>query len=134
MYTHTVTAYNADGSLAATIPDSVDLSAFGVSGHPGISKGAPVETAFTRDGRDAYTSNYSMYGSGFGPEGADACSRPGQYDNSFVYRIDTKTFKIDQVIAVGSVPKYVAITPDDSEVLVTNWCTFDLSIIDTKSG
>ena len=75
-----------------------------------------------------------MYGSGFGPEGADACSRPGQYDNSFVYRIDTKTFKIDQVIAVGSVPKYVAITPDDSEVLVTNWCTFDLSIIDTKSG
>ena len=51
MYTHTVTAYNADGSLAATIPDSVDLSAFGVTGHPGISKGAPVETAFTRDGR-----------------------------------------------------------------------------------
>ena len=56
------------------------------------------------------------------------------YDDSFVYRIDTQTFAIDQVIGVGSVPKYVAVTPDDSTVLVTNWCTWDMSIIDAASA
>ena len=133
MYTHTVTAYGPDGALLATIPDSVDLAQFGIEGHPGISRGAPVETAFTSDGRYAYVSNYSMYGEGFGPEGADACS-PGEYDDSFTYRIDTESMAIDQVIAVGSVPKYVAVTPDDSTVLVTNWCSFDMSIIDAATA
>ncbi len=135
MYSHTVTAYNAaDGALLATIPDSVDLTAYGFAGHPGLSKGAPVEAAFTADGKHAYVSNYSMYGAGFGPEGDDGCTPRSGYDDSFVYRIDTTTFAIDQVIAVGSVPKYVAVTPDQTKVLVTNWCTYDMSIIDAASA
>lgn len=135
MYTHSVTVYDArTGELKATIPDSVDLSKFGVGGHPGISKGAPVEAAFTRDGRDAYVTNYSMYGTNWGPEGSDSCRGPAGYDPSFVYRIDTKRLVIDQVIAVGVVPKYVAVTPDDRYVLVTNWCSYDLSIIDRRAG
>ena len=28
------------------------------------------------------------------------------------------------------VPKYVAVTPDNRYILVTNWCSFDLSVID----
>ena len=51
------------------IDDSVDLAKFGVPGHAGTSKGSPVETAFTPDGRYAWVSNYSMYGKGYGPEG-----------------------------------------------------------------
>jgi YVTN family beta-propeller protein len=133
MYTHTVTAYRADGTLAATIPDSVDLASFGVPDHPGLSKGAPVEADFTSDDRFAYVSNYSMYGAGFGPEGADSCTPSSGYDDSFVYRIDTETMKIDQAIQVGAVPKYVTVTPDDTKVLVTNWCTFDLSVIDVAA-
>lgn len=134
MYTHTVTAYAPDGTLAATIDDAVDLTSFGVPGHPGVSRGAPVEAAFTSDGRHAYVSNYSMYGAGFGPEGADSCTPDSGYDASFTYRVDTETMAIDQVIQVGAVPKYVAVTPDDRKVLVTNWCTYDLSIIDVASG
>ena len=133
MYTHTVTAYRADGALAATISDGVDLATFGVAGHPGVSQGAPVEAAFTSDGRYAYVSNYSMYGAGFGPEGADSCTPASGYDNSFAYRIDTETMVIDQAIEVGAVPKYVAVTPDDATVLVTNWCTFDMSVIDVAT-
>ena len=133
MYTHTVTAYSPDGSLVATIDDSVDLVEYGFTDHPGTSKGAPVEAAFTSDGRYAYVSNYSMYGTGFGPEGADSCTPSDGYSNSFVYRIDTETMQIDQVIEVGAVPKYVAVTPDDSTVLVTNWCTYDLSVIDAAA-
>ncbi|MEO6317318.1 MAG: YncE family protein [Acidimicrobiales bacterium] len=134
MYTHTVTAYAPDGTLTATIDDSVDLRALGVPDHPGVSRGAPVEAAFTSDGRHAYVSNYSMYGAGFGPEGADSCAPDSGYDDSFTYRVDTETMAIDQVIQVGAVPEYVAVTPDDRKVLVTNWCTYDLSIIDVASG
>ena len=134
MYTHTMSVFKADGTLAATIPDSVNLEQFGIAGHPGTSKGAPVEAAFTSDGRYAYVSNYSMYGNGFGPEGDDDCTPSSGYDDSFLYRVDTSTMQIDQVIGVGSVPKYVAVTPDDSRVLVTNWCTFDLSVVDAATA
>ena len=134
MYTHTVTFYDGDGTLAATVDDAVDLAAFGIDGHPGTSQGAPVEAAFTADGRHAYISNYSMYGAGFGPEGSDSCTPDTGVDESFVYRVDTTTFAIDQVIAVGAVPKYVAVTPDGATVLVTNWCTWDLSIIDVATA
>jgi YVTN family beta-propeller protein len=135
MYSHTVTAYDArTRKLLATIPDSVDLSEFGVKGHPGTSQGAPVEGAFTKDGRYAYVSNYSMYGNGFGPHGLDVCSPKDGYDASYLYRIDTKTMSVDQVIKVGAVPKYVAITPDQTKVLVTNWCDYTLSIVDRATA
>lgn len=134
MYTHTVAVFSADGQRKGTIDDSVDLAEFGIEGHPGVSKGAPVEGAFTSDGAHAYVSNYSMYGNGFGPEGSDSCTPASGYDDSYLYRIDTATLAIDQVIPVGSVPKYVAVTPDDSRVLVTNWCTWDMTIVDTATG
>ena len=130
MYQHSVTVYDADGNLARTIPDSVDLSAFGVSGHPGISKGAPVEAAFSKDGRYGYVSNYAMYGNGFGPEGSDDCTAGDGTSESFLYRIDMRTLAIDGVAAVGAVPKYVAVTPDQRYVLVSNWCSYALSVVD----
>ncbi len=134
MYTHTVSVFTPDGRLKATIADSVDLSQFGIKGHPGTSKGSPVEAAFTHDGKHVYVSNYSMYGKGFGPEGLDSCSPGSAPDKSFLYRIDTTTLKIDQVIPVGAVPKYVAVTPDDSTVLVTNWCSWTMSVVDVASA
>jgi YVTN family beta-propeller protein len=134
MYTHTMSVFTPDGKLKATIDDSVDLSRFGIDGHPGMSKGAPVEAAFTHDGKHVYVSNYSMYGKNFGPEGKDVCSPATAGDKSFLYRIDTKTFKIDQVIPVGAVPKYVAVTPDDSTVLVTNWCSWTVSVVNVKTA
>ncbi|HET7475111.1 MAG TPA: YncE family protein [Dermatophilaceae bacterium] len=134
MYTHTVTAYRPDGSLAATIKDSVDLADFGVTGHPGTSQGAPVEAAFTRDGKYAWVSNYSMYGKGFGPEGSDSCTPASGTERSFLYRVNTATMAVDRAVQVGAVPKYVAVTPDNRTVLVTNWCTWDLSIVDARTS
>jgi hypothetical protein len=110
-----------------TIPDTVDLSEFGFEEYEGEHRGAPVEAAFSPDGRYAYASNYSMYGPGFGRPGSDSCSPASGYDDSFVYRIDTSTLEIDRVIEVGSVPKFVAVTPDDRFVLVGNWCSYTLS-------
>ena len=134
MYKHSITVYDAAGALVKTIPDTVDLAAFGIPGHAGISRGAPVEVAFTPDGTKAYVSNYSMYGDGFGPEGSDECGPGDHTDASYVYRIDIATLVIDQVISVGPVPKYVAVSPDGRFVVVTNWCGYDASIIDGATG
>jgi YVTN family beta-propeller protein len=134
MYTHTVTVYNSSGKLVKTIPDTVQMSRFGFPGHPGITHGAPVEAAFTPNAKYVYVSNYSMYGSGFGPEGSDTCTpssaqAAGDTD-SYVYRINVSTLAIDQVIKVGLVPKYVTVTPNGRYLLVSNWCSYDLSIVD----
>ena len=137
MYTHTVTVYNSHGSLVKTIPDTVEMSRFGFPGHPGITHGAPVEAAFTPDAKYAYVSNYSMYGTGFGPEGDDDCTpasaeAAGDTD-SYVYRINVSTLQIDQVIKVGVVPKFLTVTPNGKYLLVSNWCSYDLSVVDTAS-
>ena len=135
MYRHSVTVYDARRlKLVKTISDAVQLRKLGYPEYPGTVRGAPVEAAYSSDGRYAYVSNYSMYGAGFGPEGDDNCTPSSGYDRSFVYRIDMKTLKIDKAYRVGAVPKVVAVTPDDRYVLVTNWCTWDLSVISTKKG
>lgn len=134
MYSHSITVYDANRvKLVKTIADSVDLAKLG---HPkyGRSQGAPVEAAFSSDGRYAYVSNYSMYGPGFGPEGGDSCTPSTGVDSSFLYRVDMKRLEIDGAYRVGSVPKVVAVTPDDNFILVSNWCSWDLSVVPTKPG
>lgn len=132
VYRRTVSVFNArSGALIKTIPATVDLAHFGLAG--GVVQGAPVEGAFSPDGKYFYVSNYSMYGPGQGPEGEDTCTPSSAVaagdTPDYVFRIDTKTLSIDQVIKVGLVPKFVAVTPNDRYVLVTNWCSWTLSII-----
>jgi len=134
IYNHSVTVYDESGALVKTIPDSVDLSWFGVDRRAGLVQGGPVELAFSPDSTKAYVTNYSMYGPGFSHPGADTCSPVRRIDSSFMYRIDVYSLAIDQVIPVGAVPKYVATTPDGRYILVTNWCSYDLSVIDVASG
>ncbi len=134
IYTHTVSAFSSDGLLLSTIDDAIVPSEFG---HPEWTEqveGGPVEAAFTPDGSELWVSNYSMYGPGFDSPGDDVCSPESGIDPSFVYRIDTSALQIKEVVKVGAVPKYLEVTPDAAHVLVTNWCTWDLSIIGTGSG
>jgi len=132
MYRHTMTAYDGSGKLVATVPDTVTLSDFGID-KPGQYQGAPVEAAFTPDGKEVYVSNYAMYGPGFS-EGKDSCSPASGVPSSYLYRISTTTWKIDQVVPVGATPKFVAVTPKGDRVLTSNWCTYDLSVSSTKDG
>ena len=134
MYRHSVTVYDAASlELISTISDRVTLSNFGINGYSGTHRGAPVEGAYSPDGKYLYVTNYAMYGKGFNREGTDICKPADNYDRSFLYRIDTSTWKIDAVYRVGVVPKVVDVTPDNKYVLVTNWCSYDLSIISTES-
>ena len=134
MYRHTITVFSSKGSVVTTIPDAVDLRSFGHRSAPsGKVKGAPVETAISPDGKHAWVSNYAMYGKGFSPEGKDNCPGRNSLSRSFVYRVDLATKKIDGVVEVGKTPKYLATTPDGRRLLVANWCSYDLSIVDVAS-
>jgi YVTN family beta-propeller protein len=136
VYRHTVSVFNArNGALIKTIPTTINLHNFGLPG--GTIEGAPVEGAFSPNKQYFYISNYSMFGPGQGPEGDDTCTpssaRAAGDTPDYVYRINTTTLSIDQVIPVGLVPKYVAVSPDDKYVLVTNWCSWTLSVINVAT-
>jgi YVTN family beta-propeller protein len=130
MYNHSVTIYDANTfELIKTVPDSVQLSKFGHSKYSSIYKGAPVEGAYSPDGKYLYVTNYAMYGKGYNHEGHDTCSPASGYDSSFLYRINLANYEIDNIYPVGSVPKVVEVTPDNKYVLVSNWCSYDLKVI-----
>lgn len=134
MYRHSVTVYDADTlDLIATVKDSVVPSQFGYRGYPGSYRGAPVEGAYSTDGSYLYVSNYAMYGKSLSKEGTDICRPSDNYDRSFLYRINTSSWTIDQIYKVGTVPKVVAVTPDDKYVLVSHWCSYDLYVISTQT-
>lgn len=135
MYKHTITVYNRKFELVKTITDNIKLSKYGFLNHTGNYRGAPVECTFSHEGKYAWVSNYEMTGGSskeFTKPGCDACNSATKYDSSYVYKINTKTFDIEKVIVVGAVPKYMATTPDNKKILVSNWSSGDLSVIDTE--
>jgi YVTN family beta-propeller protein len=135
MYNHSVTIYDAEkAELIATVPDSVVLADFGYTKYSGSYKGAPVEGAYSPDGKYLYFTNYAMYGKGFNKEGHDTCSPASGYDTSFLSRINLESKKIDAVFPVGSVPKVVKITPNNKYILVSNWCSYTVTVISVDSG
>jgi YVTN family beta-propeller protein len=134
MYRHSVTTYDATSlELLSTISDQVNLTELGFKGFTGLHRGAPVEGAYSPDGAYLYVTNYAMYGKGFNREGTDVCKPSDNYDRSFLYRIDTSTWKIDKAYRVGVVPKVVEVTPDNKYVLVSNWCSYDLTVISIET-
>ncbi len=130
VYGHTINVYDRSFQRVAVIPDTVDLSAFGYSSS---HQGGPVEAAASADRKHMYVTNYQMYGPGFDNPGDDKCAK-GNWDPSFVYRIDGETLAIDQIIEVGAVPKYIATSPDGRWLLNSNWCGYDLSVVDVASA
>ena len=119
MYTHTVTVYNSGGSLVKTIPDTVEMARFGFPGHPGITHGAPVEAAFTPGRQVRVRLQLLDVRERLRTRGRATTARPASAEaagdtDSYVYRINTSTLPIDQVIEVGLVPKFLAVTPNGS--------------------
>ena len=132
MYRHSVSLYNADGELIHKIKDAVNLHAFGLTKYANETvRGAPVEGAFTNDGKFLWVSNYAMEGDDFLKTGCDDCIGDS-YDPGFLYKINCVSGEIEQVIEVGSVPKHLAISQNDSLLLVSNWVSSDVSVIDLE--
>ena len=133
MYRHTITVYDSSFNLVKTIRDKVKLKDFGYSSHVGEYKGAPVECAFSHNGKYAWVSNYNMTGGDsteFVHPGCDGCYSSSKYDSSYLYKINTSSLVIENVVRVGSVPKFLAVSPDNSYLLCSNWSSGDVSVID----
>ena len=133
MYRHTITIYNEKGTRLAKIKDGVNLKDYGFDEYEDHNYlGGPVEAAFTSDGKYLWVSNYSMVGPGFENEGCDGCMGKS-YDPSFLYKINCSNFEIEAVVKVGAVPKFIAISDDDSKLLVSNWTSNDVSVVDLQT-
>jgi YVTN family beta-propeller protein len=133
MYRHTVTVYDKTGKLLAKIPDKVKLSDYGFTEYTGESYlGGPVEACFSNNGKCLWVSNYNMIGDGFNNPGCDGCNGKS-YDPGFIYKINTETFSIEKIIKVGAVPKYLCISPNEKTMVVSNWSSGDISIVDLVS-
>ncbi|MCE4957330.1 YncE family protein [Macrococcoides caseolyticum] len=133
MYQHTITVYDAKTrKLVKKLSDTVDFNKFGIKGFDKPVSGAPVEAAWTKDGKYAYVSQYQL--TDHGAEAEDMCTAGKAIAESVVYRYNAEKKDWDQVIQVGRVPKYVALTKDDSKLLVSNWCDKSLSVVDTKTA
>lgn len=125
--------YDKTGKLLAKIPDKVKLSDYGFTEYAGESYlGGPVEACFSNNGKCLWVSNYNMIGEGFNNPGCDGCNGKN-YDPGFIYKINTETFTIDKIIKVGAVPKYLCISPDEKTMVVSNWSSGDISIVDLVS-
>ncbi len=133
MYSHTVRVYNRDYELVKIISDKIKPKDFGIDTIEGSLIGSPVEVAFSHKGKYAWVSNYNMSGDKFTFPGCDSC-HSDKYDKSFLYKINTETLLIEEIIAVGAVPKYVAVSPNDKYVLVSNWSSGDISIVDVEKS
>jgi len=131
MYRHNVAIYDRSGAKVGSIPDEISLGDFG--GDAGVTlQGSPVEAAFTPDGRYVYVSNYKMFGSGYSSVADDECDR-GDWEDSYVYKIDVERREIVAIVPTGAVPKFLVVSPDGSTLVVSNWCGFDVSFIDTAT-
>ncbi len=133
LYQNTVTIYDTEThELVQELPDTVNPGELGAEGYPETVVGAPVEAVWTEDGDYAYVSNYRL--AEMGATAEDSCAEGEAIAPSAVYRYSVAEQDWDQFIEVGRVPKFVELTPDGSRLLVTNWCDFDLSVIDTETG
>ena len=130
IYKHSVTVYDSNFNLVATIPDTVDLSTLGHPEHPGAVQGGPVEAAFAPDGKDVYVSNYSMYGPGFPHPGDDTCSPAQNRDSSFVYRINVRSSRSTPPSRWGRHRSSWPSRRTTSTCIVSNWCSYDVSVVD----
>jgi YVTN family beta-propeller protein len=134
MYGHSITVFNRRYKRIKVIDDSVTLSDFGYRQYDREVRGAPVEAALDPERKRMYVSNYSMYGPGFKQPGFDLCTDSDPIDPGFVYAINTRTLRKVDVFKVGRVPKYLAVTPDNRYLLVGNWCSWDISVVDLEAG
>lgn len=136
IYEHTATLYDgATMAETATISDVVDLSDFGYpAARAGETHGAPVEAAYSRDGKHIYVTQYGLTGPGSGKPSTDKCVGGDAIGRSAIFRLNLETRAWDQVIEVGRVPKFLSISADGKLALVSNWCDSTVSVVDLAQG
>lgn len=134
IYNHSVTVYNRNFQLIKTISDKIKPSNFDSTSSSNELKGSPVEVAFSHNGTYAWVSNYRMFGKGFNLATYDTCKSSDTCAYSYIYKINTATLVVENILKTGCVPKFLATTNDNRYLLVSNWCSGNVSIFDMEQG
>jgi len=130
MFRHTVSFFDRKYKLRSTVHDDVDLSQFDSSYKSMMYWGAPVEGTFSNNGKYLWVSNYMIKGGKFRHPGCDECTGKN-FDHSFVYKINTWNFAIEDAVEVGSVPKFLVANDALHILVVANWTSGDIHVIST---
>ncbi|MFT6145002.1 MAG: DNA-binding beta-propeller fold protein YncE [Myxococcota bacterium] len=92
------------------------------SGDPNQFSGKPVESALSHDDRYLWVPYYRReFDVGAGSPSA-------------VSIIDTQTNEVVRVLPTGPIPKYVAISPDNTWAAITHWGDNTVAMVDISSG
>ncbi|GAB3845526.1 beta-propeller fold lactonase family protein [Nesterenkonia populi] len=133
IYRNSSTLYDTEErELVQELDATLSPADFGVDGYPDEVTGAPVEAVWTEDGEYAYVSQYRFRD--YGADAYDDCRNGDAVEPTALFRYSVEEGDWDDFIEVGRVPKYLAVTPDASTLLVSNWCDHDLSVVDAESG
>lgn len=120
---------------SGTYKSSLSLAEMGFPNQEGIQQGSPNGVVFTHGGKYAWILQSHIQGPGFGkPAGNDCLTNPNIYDKSYLFRFNLKTRQIEQALQVGSYPKSILASADGTRILVSNWCSGDIYIIDAIAG
>jgi YVTN family beta-propeller protein len=130
---HNVTFFNRNFEAVAHVHDDVDLSKFDTARNSIMTWGSPTAGTFTDVGRYYWLSNYEMEGGNFTNAPCENCSGKN-YDHSFIYKINTWTFKVEKVVEVGSAPKNIASSDALKIVVVSNWSSGNIHVINSKTN
>jgi len=130
---HNISFFNRNYEQVAQSYDDVDLSKYDTSHTSMINWGAPVNGVFSDYGKYYWVVNQQMEGSGFNKAGCESCSGKN-YDNSYIYKVNTWNYKVEKVIAVGAFPKYIAANDVLKIVVVSNYTSGDIHVINNKTG
>jgi len=129
--THTITVFNRDFQRTRTISDRVRLSQFGFSQFTGAPQGEPIDTAIAAQG-GVWFSNQQVQKAGEKPIPINDCRPEQKQPNGFLYHL-RRGSRVDGVVQVGTAPRAIATTPDGRYVLASNWCSWDVSIVNAQT-
>ncbi|MEO0897352.1 MAG: SPOR domain-containing protein [Bacteroidota bacterium] len=127
-----IDVYDRNYDWSHSIHSEVYLSDFYYTEYEGKYQGNPLETAITPDGNYIWVCSPAISGDGFHNPGSPGCVSGGNYDPGFVFKISTKTYLIESAIEVGSYPTNLCLSQDGKYLMVANWCSEDVSVIDTE--
>ncbi len=134
---YTMTVYDRNYNPVQTIVDRA--KAFDVD-HPqaqGLPQGTPADAAFTQDG-DVWVPNYHLSShlpeAGFKHTADKTCSPAENHEPGVVSRLKSPSLRSDRGVQVGAVPTFLAASPDSRFVLVSNWCSWDVSVIEPQQN
>lgn len=99
---------------------------------PSRSLGIPAAACFSHGGEYAWVAYHTIPDKIPELPLGQFCDPLSEADTSQIYRIHIPSLTVETAISAGSIVKDIAVSPNQKFILASNWCSGDLSIINTQ--